>query len=101
VRQRHVGDRHDARPAHDFDRVAIAVAEGIELFHVVEVEPGLGLYPLPQAAFQAVVPGRIERAVRQPCAGRIDDQHPRLLVGNRHDNRSQVDDRLFGIRAHG
>ena len=108
VRQRDVGNRDNARTAFDFNGVTEPVTERVELLHVVEVEAGLRLDPAPQAALQAGMAGRLERAVRQGerrmagrgCLALVDDQQARRLVRDRDDDGNQIDNGFRNVLFH-
>src|SRR5665648_952456 len=69
ARKREIADRERMRPA--WLRVPPTVAEGVELLHIAELDPGLALHPFAQADLQRPVRARRERAKGQrvPCAG--------------------------------
>ena len=50
-------------------RMAAAIAEGVELLHIADGEPGLGPDPGAQADLEGAMRGRVERTERQPRAG--------------------------------
>src|ERR1700731_2764212 len=53
--QREVGHRDDARALRVFEPVSIAVAEGVELLDVAELEPGLLVHPAAQPAVERAI----------------------------------------------
>ena len=73
--------------------VAAAVAEGVELLDIADVDRGLRRHPVAQADLEGAVRQRIERAERQAGAGvalRIGrDQDARLLGLDGDDRRGQ------------
>ena len=77
-------------------RMPAAVAEGIELFDIADIERGLRRHPFAQADLECAMRQRIERAGWQ--AGRLillpgftGDQHLRFFVGDRDDRGGQAD----------
>ena len=63
--QSEVGDRQHARTVVVAAEVAIAVAEGVELLDVAELEPGLLAHPAAQAELERAVAFGVEAAERQ------------------------------------
>ena len=92
--QGEIGDGDDAQPLAPRARVAVAVAEGVELLDVAEREAGLVAHPAPQAAVEGTVVLGIERTEGQgllrillragtPGAQGEDTRH---LLGHRYDH---------------
>ena len=82
-----------------------AVAEGVELLGISEIEIGLLLHPAAQPAFQRAVIERIEGAEGQGVvrvARMMDDERGRTFVRHRHDGggKADADDVLGCIDAH-
>ncbi len=75
------------------ERIAIAVAEGVELLGVAEVEAGLLAHPAAQAEVQSAVGLRLQRTERQGVLGspgEADGQDAGNLGGDRHDHRVEA-----------
>ena len=77
-------------------RVAAAVAEGVELLDIADVERGLRRHPGAQADLEGAVRQRIERAERQAGAGARfagvgGDQDARLVRLHRDDRGGEPD----------
>ena len=68
ARQREIADRDHVRAGVARPRVAAAVAEGVELLDVADVDRGLRRHPGAQADLEGAVRQRIERAERQAGA---------------------------------
>ncbi len=82
-------------------RVAAAVAEGVELLHITDLEPGLLGHEGAQGQLEGAPSLRIERSERQADQGRwprrarivrTHGQHHRLVLADRHDHGRQPDD---------
>ena len=63
------------------------VAEGVELFHVAHVDPGLIADPSPEAAIESAIVGDVERAGRQAGKRIVVTRRPQrqnawLIVGD-------------------
>jgi len=76
--------------------MAAAIAEGIELFDIAELQASLFGDPRPQADFQSAVSKRIERAGWQRVKDRPiciwpDDEDLRLTFMHADDRRAQAD----------
>ena len=105
LHQGQVGDRDQTRPAARLARVALAVAEGVELLDVAEPEAGLLAHPAAQGAVEGAVGGRLQRAEgegveRGRRSRRAHGQDARHLGGDRHDHGVQADGDLLR-RLHG
>ncbi len=83
--QGQIGHRHHPSPAAAFPRLTVAVAEGVELFHVAELDPGLLDHPPPHGELERAVTREVEGAGGE--RGRIapDSADLRCTSGDRDD----------------
>ncbi len=100
--EREIADRDDVRAGVARMRMAAAVAEGIELFDIADIERGLRRHPFAQADLEGAVREGIECAGRQAGARLVavaGDEHRRLLVLHRDDRDGQpdLDRRQLGV----
>ena len=100
--QREVPHGNDPRPAQTFARVAVTVAEGVELLDVPHLDARLLAHPAAQGQLEGAVAGGVEGTEGQ-CLQLLaafpgaHHEHPRLFVGDRHDHRVETDrDRRVG-----
>src|SRR6185369_4013232 len=97
--QGEVGHGDDAHPLAAHPRIAVAVAEGVELLDVAEGEGGLLVDPAAQATVEGAVVLRIERTegqglVEQPggaFASGAQGEDARHFVGDRRDDGVETD----------
>ena len=87
------------------ERMAAAIAEGVELLDITQPQPGLFLHPGTQADFEGAMRDGVERAERQ--AGEFvavmarRNQNQRFVALDRDDGRGQSDlDRGQRLFAH-
>src|SRR4029079_15372515 len=91
-----IADRHDVRAGVVGARMAAAIAEGVELLHIADGEPGLGTHPRAQADLEGPMRGRVERTEWQSRAGAAlaavaGDENGRLLALDGHDRGGEPD----------
>ena len=82
-------------------RETVAIAVGVELLYVPELDAGLLAHPPPHAEVERAVTRGVERSRWQPLFGRRrQHQDPRRLVSDRDDHGRQFDvDRRVVLRA--
>ncbi len=96
ARQRQIADRNDMRIGVAGTRMPAAIAEGIKLLDIDDIERRLRRNPFAQTDLEGAMRQRIECAGRQ--AGRAilpaafaGDQNLRFFVGDGDDRRGQSD----------
>src|SRR5262249_46650248 len=85
---------------HGAGQMPAAVAEGIELFGIAQIEMGLFLHPFAQALFQGALRAGVERAEGKRIFAIVthDDQSAGLAAFHRNDGGGQAD--ADGTKAH-